>query len=226
MNRPLVAVSGVLATGSMLLRATLKCKAVARYRCDEYRLVQHQQWCRLTLDRCNLDAKQGVAPSQPATRPTCIQRRIHKKPAVQPAHRAQPYVLGSTDPVTLDQDDSMRRGSLVPAATVPATAAAAAAAARSGPAASPTEEALRSRAPGVAPAGARTCHHCVMPRSVSLMRSTDLDFVLHCNNNFSHPLLLQFEATAQGSLPDRTVTIQVPLTIAAAKILHPGGRSQ
>ena len=54
--------------------------------------------------------------------------------------------------MTLDQDDSMRRGSLLPRATALPAAAAAAAAARSGPAASPTEEALRSRAPGVAPA--------------------------------------------------------------------------
>ena len=59
--------------------------------------------------------------------------------------------------MTLDQDDSMRRGSLLPGATVPAAPAAMVAAAdRSGPAASPTEEALRSRAPGAAPAQPET----------------------------------------------------------------------
>ncbi len=66
------------------------------------------------------------------------------------------YVLGSTDPVTLDQDDSMRRGSLLPGTTA---FPAAAAAARSGPAASPTDEALRSRAPGVAPAHVQVRRH-------------------------------------------------------------------
>ena len=79
------------------------------------------------------------------------------------------YVLGSTDPVTLDQDDSMRLGSLLPGATVFPAAAAAAAAARSGPAASPTDEALRSRAPGVAPAHEQNrelliCHAAFAPR--------------------------------------------------------------
>ena len=57
----------------------------------------------------------------------------------------------------LDQAASGWRGSL-PGAAVPAAAdAAAATAASSGPAASPTDEALRSRAPGVAPAQARGC---------------------------------------------------------------------
>ena len=54
----------------------------------------------------------------------------------------------------------MRRGSLPPAAVAAPAAAEAATAARSGPMASPTEEALRSRLPGVAPAQTSRCQLC------------------------------------------------------------------